>query len=273
MTDRNCTCRLLIKNELTAVSSSCCIAEHHRCTCKQSSISLCLRERESCQKKTNRKKAGTYTDRCICNAHSKNRLLTKRCIALVHENICLCQNKHVQQTECYAQHESHFCVCSNTLRTCKSINQHHCLCKRYGRVNECKANKNLHECTCWRSHVECRKESNHDCICRFYISQSPNPLEIFHLKSHNLDICRAETNLHLRLCICSFGLECMEVCPRTRSHECMCSQSGIPNNNNNRCRQHNTFEIWKVWDTCSNSFLYWLPEEVLMDCIHYFKIS
>lgn len=300
----SCICRKIIKQ--TQQTEMFCPAEHHNCTCKMSLNTLCLREKKSCQKRSKERRFRYVDDqRCICEYHSHNQMIYDRCKSTTGHTVCVCSSKYNENGYvcCNVDPAEHACICF-TIRTpnisCLALQhvcvcltrytynhqqclaeKHFCVCGQSGRIQYsfCNAKEHVcvclsavpercqydgnHDCSCLKySPGRCKKDSNsseHKCICHFTLPYS-NMYMAQQLIANNINECLASS--HKQICICSLGLNVMQCCPSSDAHYCMCQCE------NKICRQHKTFQIWENWNHL-NSFLYWIPEEVLSDCIEF----
>jgi hypothetical protein len=186
---------------------------------------------------------------CTCGA---TELPTKK----KNVHTCICKSIYQGHKYCKAEEEDHECICQSlNSKLCrkKLTLKHYCTCNtRY----RCKSNDD-HFCICHfrGEHIKnCRStEGNHHCTCQFSFGWND-------ILEANTDSCRRAEGDHKSICICVLGIEFMRICPAITFHSCQCALL-------NRCRKHSSFDIWNEWETNSNSYLYWIPEEVLKDCL------
>jgi hypothetical protein len=215
---------------------------------------------------------------CVCPLKKDGILI---CKARNHKCICgqSCSWRRVYS--CLAKKENHLCICLSMAQyypssayhfhddfaSCYAL-QHPCICK-YTTPEKCKNENEDHDCICSKYSCpgRCKRNSqmDHDCICDYALSANYNPLKTRYLMLQYHSICISHA--HKQICICSLGIEQMKVCPSTNEHFCMCcSSSGNSIDRKKLCRQHKTFHIWNEWESF-DSYLYWIPEEVLEEII------
>jgi hypothetical protein len=161
-----------------------------------------------------------------------------------HKQVCLCGRFRFQCHASKSLNHFHTCICIFRKPCYATI--HPCLCRQDS--NYCKAS-----------------DDSHVCLCNFWITRNSLCTDSSILQTYNPKQCRAL--VHHQLCLCSYNIK---ICSSIRDHLCMCNHNNNKNNNRtNRiyCRQHKTFEIWNEWESSTNSYLYWIPEEVLFDIL------
>lgn len=262
--------------------------------------------------KCNRKKSHVYcllgeNDKekhvCICFEHYLGFLLSRPCRSIHHNtclcyyqkcvandtevnHICICYNNYNHFVKCRHQYDDHKCICFfNNPSVCKS-STHYCSCNVHGTVSCRSATTTHHHCSCHINVFKCLNVSfAHKCICNssnqklckasFYSHQCICKIN-FDLETiyENTDVCRHSLH-YSELCICNMGRPFIKRCIGPL-HICTCKYAD--NNSNNTfpsCRSDrhkNSYEIWNLWES-TNSFIYWISEEVLMDILRIYLLN
>jgi hypothetical protein len=249
-----CICEKYIHNEMLQIQ--CTAFEHTVCLCP-----LIYNDAKYIGKKMIQCKKSDEEHICICEILSETNSVDE-CRSIRHNCICYFSSGY-KYTICRSEPEDHICICihyNSSSQICRRISDHKCSCR--STTTPC-LSIDYHECACIFHYLrengkECQSTKGHQCICSFKLTYKSSTVQ---LNADYFNICKATTN-HLTICICSLGLFYMTICPCKEFHSCQCK-------NWNRCRQHHTFVIWNEWDTNTDSYFYWFPEEVLKDIIQF----
>jgi hypothetical protein len=249
-----CICSKHFNNEMMHTICQAAENQHDTCLCAFLHTGRYLNQKIiSC-------KVSKEKHQCICNLYCPASI---HCLSIEHQ--CICKSKYKGHKYCKAEEEDHECICmywaSNKCRK-KLTLKHDCSCATQ---NCCKSNDE-HKCICQfgspKQTERCQSTNGHFCVCSYFIRDNDHYLSMYPIS------CRAKEDGHKSICICVLGIEFMRICPSKNVHSCQCALL-------NRCRKHSisetSFYIWNEWETNSNSYLYWIPEEVLKDCLLFLR--
>lgn len=227
---------------------------NHPCSCRQSGPLRCLSVNKhycSCSEFSPFRCLSVDTHYCSCpNYGPDSCIATPYLNCIYHECSCL---KSVEKCLCTYKHK---CSCyDHGADTCKADKKHYCSCRTDPK--KClNTDDKYHWCVCNKLVLDCKKSGGHNCSCK----QSP-------------DSCK-KTEYHECSCKTS-SITCKANC----EHYCLLFyNSQMPKNIYDkrqylcRCRWHKKDNIvdtiWEEWIMETNefnSFIQWLPQEMVED--------